>query len=79
MGRPRSKRHSDHTIYVWAKYYVDKNTTLREVGAEFGVSFHTVYWCFIHRLINIDPELYVKCIMQLSDNKELRGMRKDRR
>lgn len=57
---------ADEEIINWASYYVASpfNTVLT-VEADLGVSHSTVWWCFVHRLIDIDKRLYSRVMSQM--------------
>lgn len=69
-------KHSPEQIMEWAEFYIEKGTNLRETGANFGVPWNSVYWCFKHRLQQIDRYYYERVMEQLDKNRENRGYRR---
>ena len=56
-------------------YFIENNTTIREVAKEFNVSKTTVHNDFCIKLKNIDFKLYTIVMELLNKNKEERCLR----
>ena len=53
------QRHSDEDVKYWAEVYTQLDVSLDEIEAAYAVSHSTAWWCFVHRLPDIDYELYL--------------------
>lgn len=69
---------TDKDVERWAKKYTStKKMTLFSLEERIAVCHSTLWWCFTHRLEDINPDLYDVVIEKLSINKH-RGGRKCR-
>ena len=62
-------KHSDKDIKAWARQYSKGGTNLETMENQLNVSHSTIWWCFQHRLYNIDDRLYFKVLERLDYNK----------
>lgn len=49
----------DKEVKSWAKKYTRKGVTLYTIEYDIGVSHSTLWWCFTHRLEDIDASLFI--------------------
>lgn len=66
------KKHSDEDVKFWAEVYTELGITLDEIEQELGISHSTTWWCFMHRLSDIDHDLYVNVMNMLATHKSLK-------
>lgn len=59
----------------WAREYLKKKETLFSLEKKIGVPHSTLWWSFINRLEDIDPNLYIDVQLKLVANKHLGGRR----
>lgn len=59
----------------WAREYLKKRETLFTLEERLGAPHSTIWWNFIHRLEQIDPDLYTRVMIKLKANKHLGGRR----
>ena len=67
--------HIDERAASLASYIIEKNATVRETAAFFGISKSTVHKDVTERLRHIDPTLYQKVKRILEINKAQRHIR----
>lgn len=63
------KRHSDEDVKFWAEVYTELGITLEEIEQELGISHSTAWWCFMHRLADIDYDLYKEVMFTMTQHK----------
>lgn len=69
----------DRDVIKWAKAYTkEKSETLESLELSLEVSHSTLWWCFQHRLGNIDEKLYLKAMKKLDFNRRKGGRRNER-
>lgn len=56
---------TDEEVEDWAKCYSETGDALMVMENNLQVSHSTLWWCFRHRLENINHELYNKVIIKL--------------
>lgn len=56
MGK--SYKWHDEEIWRWGVLYVENRVTLNKLEEILSVSHSTLWWCFEHRLADIDKGLY---------------------
>ena len=66
---------TDKEIKIWAKKYLKKRETLMTLEQSTEVSHSTLWWCFVHRLEGIDPDLYDSVNDKLELNRRYRRKR----
>lgn len=66
---PRNLKHSDEDVRVWAGIFVELGITLTELEEELEISHSTTWWCFVHRLPEIDMGLYNSVMDLLSQHR----------
>ena len=65
----RYNRWSDCEVLKWANMYVSKTKcTLMYIESMIGVSHSTLWWCFTHRLPNIDYNIYEQVMNRIYYN-----------
>ena len=62
-------------IKSWARAYLKKNVTLITLESAIDVCHSTLWWCFTHRLEDIDFDLYERVLNKLNVNKHKGGRR----
>lgn len=62
---------SDQDVLYWAvRYIIVPDCTLIDLEAKLGVCHSTMWWCFMHRLEALDPELYTRVYNKLKRDHE---------
>jgi len=69
------QRHSDEDVKFWAEVYTQLDVSLDEIEAAYAVSHSTTWWCFVHRLPDIDYELYKETMAMIEAHRH-RAIRK---
>lgn len=63
----RALKWTDEEVLGWAYYFISNpKHSLIELEQDLGVSHSTTWWCFCHRLWNLDVALYGKVMGQLA-------------
>ncbi len=62
-------------IYVEAKYFLEKYSTVREVAKEYNISKSTVHKDLTSRLYHLDYDLFLQVKKILEYNKRVRHIR----
>ena len=78
MGRQSYYYWADRDVTTWAKAYTKKGETLESLELSLGVSHSTLWWCFQHRLGNINEKLYLKTLKKLDFNRRKGGRKNGR-
>ena len=68
----RYRKWTDEQIIRWANLYSLGEDTFLSMENNISVSHSTIYWCFEHKLKNIDSDLYDRCRKQMNANKYTR-------
>lgn len=63
------QKHSDEDVKFWAEVYTELGITLEEIEQELGISHSTTWWCFMHRLADIDYNLYKDVMLTMTQHK----------
>ena len=58
----------DKQIVSWAKKYRKGKITLMDMESQLNVSHSTIWWCFQHRLPQLDTSLYCEVLERLDYN-----------
>lgn len=66
---------TDKEVKGWARKYMVKRATLNSLEASIGVAHSTLWWCFTHRLEDIDLDLYDRVMIKLEANRHIGGRR----
>lgn len=61
-------RRTDEEIIKWAQMYLYGNKGLIKLEEDTGVSHSTMWWCFTHRLENINHVMYASVFCKLQTN-----------
>lgn len=64
----KGRRWKDEDILRWANHYIVIGTPLMRMEVELGVSHSTLWWCFIHRLPDIDTTVYQEVMDRIRIN-----------
>lgn len=67
---PRFVKHSDAEVETWAKHYTLSQDSLETMEKKINISHSTLWWCFTHRLPNINPRLFALVNAKLFRNRK---------
>ena len=72
-GKVYHTKHSDEDVKFWAEVYTQLDVTLDEIEEAYAVSHSTTYWCFVHRLPEIDYALYEATMAMIEAHRHKAG------
>lgn len=67
---------TDKEVKGWARKYLKKRETLMTLEQSIDVPHSTLWWCFVHRLEGVDPELYDSVTVKLEANRHIGGRKR---
>lgn len=72
----RGYKWTDSQIVAWADSYVYEDFTLFGLEEFLGIQHSTIWWCFMNRLEDINPDLYDLVVKRIAINNQIGGRRK---